>query len=515
MGQQESYLKQLLFFAAIILLPLSFVGVVYWRYLQVHEDYLIHRNFRILGAIGKSMRERIEYLDKAVGYGDPLKKLEKSLQDFWSSLEREALKNQLNSEPQPEKRLKVLQADPAFREFKDTFLKETVKFIPDLQSSLDVRLASDIPPADQCPEDKRLYEIKHEWQLCFSRVVRLKDDSVLSSFEFEVTAFVPLKKILEPFVRRPEFEDILVFYRKNTQSTPESILFQWETPNLMSREPTTLDEAVLFQRGALDPLTSEPTTSNVVVTRIVDLLEPQKPAATTEKPSSSATGETPKLEKSFSERAKEAFEQVTQARLSKVQLAGTDYKVFMQPWSLHLQSSEAEATPKNNSLSQPNEFQFVLCGLVRATQFAWEYRAIPYEFVVIFPGIVLLIALSWPFLHVWTLGPKDRLSVIDVFSLIGAAFVGSALVTLFLLDAYAYFTLHNTLDSTLKNIAINIGARFTNEIKTSYKDLKIVAESLTLPDPKGRNGKCVREIVERSIPQSDPEHGYPFFDFVS
>jgi hypothetical protein len=166
----------------------------------------------------------------------------------------------------------------------------------------------------------------------------------------------------------------------------------------------------------------------------------------------------------------------------RVQLGDVDYDLFVRPIRLSLSG--------NGVRSEPEEISLVLCGLVRSQRALSESLAVSYTVLVAFVFLVLMVILSWPFLKVRFMGPKDRLRVADVLLLGFSTLTGSALVTLFLLDLYTYTRLEATLDRQLSILSERITANFREEVRSALTELDSLSreqEKFILPgDDQGK-----------------------------
>ena len=84
--------------------------------------------------------------------------------------------------------------------------------------------------------------------------------------------------------------------------------------------------------------------------------------------------------------------------------------------------------------------------------------------------------LTWPFLNLWFLEPRERLSVSDVLFLAFSILIGSALFTLLLLDAYAYWGLAAKMDQQLEKFANNIQENFHKELDQIHQQLSAMSD---------------------------------------
>ncbi len=157
-------------------------------------------------------------------------------------------------------------------------------------------------------------------------------------------------------------------------------------------------------------------------------------------------------------------EQVEPISTLEVNLADTDFKLFLQPVRLPFGIAIAEQSA--------TVFKFVICGLVRSDRFRSESLAISYTLVLVFVFLILLAFLGWPFVKLWSMGPTDRLRVSDVCFLAASTLISAVLVALFLADLYEYHTLEEQMDFQLKRFAEEIAPKFNAELEQAYGQLK-------------------------------------------
>lgn len=165
--------------------------------------------------------------------------------------------------------------------------------------------------------------------------------------------------------------------------------------------------------------------------------------------------------------------------LADVQVAGTDYKLFLQPIRLTLSASEDE---KNQGL------RWVVCGLTRTDHFRDETFAVSYTVLIFFVFVVLLAVLSWPLLKLKLMGPKDRLRRADLGLTMLSALLGSALVTFILLDVHTYLSLEHALDRNLEQLSGKIKSNFQEEIASALLQLRELNARIATLAQKEKSG---------------------------
>ncbi|GJL58197.1 MAG: hypothetical protein NPIRA03_10540 [Nitrospirales bacterium] len=118
------------------------------------------------------------------------------------------------------------------------------------------------------------------------------------------------------------------------------------------------------------------------------------------------------------------------------------------------------------------DIAFILGGLVPSRTFRADAMAIPTP--ILLPSVFAFFALTFslPLLKLWSMGPKDRLTIVDVVSLMFFSLMGTALLTFGLADLYAYSTAERKLDDRLIHVSGKIQAGFTDELRLVLNELK-------------------------------------------
>ena len=150
-----------------------------------------------------------------------------------------------------------------------------------------------------------------------------------------------------------------------------------------------------------------------------------------------------------------------------VTIAGARYKLYAQPIVLSLPTRGLEG----------QETHWVICGLVDASRFRYQTWAISYTVLIVSGFTAGLLLLSWFFLKLLFIGPKDRLrpaetSVLAV-SVVGAGF----LLTMFVLFGLTYLNLENILDKQLDSLSTTFKQHFETELAATLQQIdKLDAE---------------------------------------
>ncbi|HEX5888900.1 MAG TPA: hypothetical protein VFY61_09360 [Pyrinomonadaceae bacterium] len=150
------------------------------------------------------------------------------------------------------------------------------------------------------------------------------------------------------------------------------------------------------------------------------------------------------------------------ANISDVRLGPADYKLFVQPVQLPL----LKAGAKNQE-----SVRWLACGLVENLHFQQQRLAISYNVLIAFGFITALLAVSWAFLKLVFIGPKDRFRAVDGYMLGVSAFMIVALLTIIALFTYGYNATLNQVDGNLKQFAGSLKANFFSELKDALRQI--------------------------------------------
>ena len=150
------------------------------------------------------------------------------------------------------------------------------------------------------------------------------------------------------------------------------------------------------------------------------------------------------------------------ANISDVRLGPADYKLFVQPIQLPL----LKAGTKNQE-----SIRWLACGLVESVHFQQQNLAISYNVLIAFGFITVLVTVSWAFLKLLFIGPKDRFRVRDGYMLGASAFMIVALLTIIALFAYGYNATLNQVDNNLQQFAGTLKNNFNQELDDALRQI--------------------------------------------
>jgi hypothetical protein len=145
-----------------------------------------------------------------------------------------------------------------------------------------------------------------------------------------------------------------------------------------------------------------------------------------------------------------------------ITLAGSRYKLYAQPIEITLRTED----------SQNAETLWVICGLVEASRFRYQTWAISHTVLIVSAFFAGLLLLSWPFLKLIFIGPKDRLRVAEALMLAVSVVIAGSLLTFFFLFGITYKQLEFKLDKQLFALATNFQNNFHQEVGRALKQIE-------------------------------------------
>ena len=169
-----------------------------------------------------------------------------------------------------------------------------------------------------------------------------------------------------------------------------------------------------------------------------------------------------------------AFERSTFSALSQfssehdVELAGSTYKLYVQPMSVSLREKQQER-------------RLVLCGLRTIKHSRGQMLAVPYTYLIWTILVLLTIfALGWPLLKFAYMSPKERLHGRDIVYLVGSIVLATALVSLIALNGSYKLTSDESSTTELKQLAEQINNHMNEELANALATLDALAHDDSL-----------------------------------
>lgn len=199
--------------------------------------------------------------------------------------------------------------------------------------------------------------------------------------------------------------------------------------------------------------------------------------------------------------------------ISDVRLGPADYKLFVQPIQLPLLKAGA---------SNQESLRWLACGLVENAHFQQQRLAVSYNVLIGFGFITILVAVSWSFLKLLFIGPKDRFRSLDGYMLGFSAFMIAALLTIIALFTYSYHATLSEVEDHLKQFSGSIQRNFYSELETALAQIdelngKLKSDRKTIEAANQVNARNLDKLAFRSSIMGDnklitPDSPYPYLN---
>lgn len=162
-----------------------------------------------------------------------------------------------------------------------------------------------------------------------------------------------------------------------------------------------------------------------------------------------------------------------------VELSGREYRLFVEPVLLPLQRLNVRerfgAPPAR--FDGKEERVWLICGLAPKKELVYGSLAVSSALLTFLLGLLLLAALSWPFLKLKLLGETQRIGIFDVLMLGVCSLLGLSIATIFVLDFWAFGSLKKTAETQLESLAERIEANALNEMDAAFNRLSRLEEA--------------------------------------
>ncbi|HEV7428238.1 MAG TPA: cache domain-containing protein [Thermoanaerobaculia bacterium] len=206
------------------------------------------------------------------------------------------------------------------------------------------------------------------------------------------------------------------------------------------------------------------------------------------------------------------YEAITPASLTTstgtmtVSLGGADYVLFTQPYTY---------SRKPASVHGKNSNEWIVCGLVSASRFRYDVSAVSASIILIAIAIVLLALCCWPYLRIALIHPSQPLAITDVVLIIICTIVGVAVITLALLDGFAYRGITQTADEQLQKFSKDVNDDFAGNVRRAMTLLS-KAEELTRGDAdKALKDDQPVQTLPKKLMGNAAAGGYPYIDSIA
>src|SRR5258706_2145841 len=154
-----------------------------------------------------------------------------------------------------------------------------------------------------------------------------------------------------------------------------------------------------------------------------------------------------------------------------VTLGGAAYVLFTQ------RSTRSRPLPGTNDGGS----QWVVCGLVSASRFRYDVSAVSTTIILLGIAIALLVLCCWPFLRIALIDPAQALTITDVVLIIICTIVGAGVLTLALLDVFAYRGITATADDQIEKFSKTVDDDFGGDVVRAMHVLWLAEEQTRGP----------------------------------
>jgi hypothetical protein len=186
-----------------------------------------------------------------------------------------------------------------------------------------------------------------------------------------------------------------------------------------------------------------------------------------------------------------------------VDLAGSTYKLYVQPLSVSLRQKQQDR-------------RLVLCGLRTLKHSQGQVLVVPYTYLIWSVLVVLTaFALGWPLLKFIYISSKERLHSRHILYLISSILLATAFVTLIALNASYKLTSDESSENELKQLAGKINSNMNAELDNALATLDILSSDESLLKLAAGNDWNQPKFLERYktlSPKSKPLP-YPYFRY--
>jgi hypothetical protein len=180
-------------------------------------------------------------------------------------------------------------------------------------------------------------------------------------------------------------------------------------------------------------------------------------------------------------------------RTKDVILADESYILFSQPYALSVTAKSA-----------PEQQQWVVCGLVSSRRFKADIFAIPAPIVMLATALAVLAICAWPFLRIGLMNELEPLTISDAVLVAICTIIAAAILTIAILDTFAYMHLTNIARSQLSDFGKKLADDYANDVDRAVVALDAIREKTK--DAVDWSGAS---ILDR-ISSSDEVKNYPY-----
>ncbi|HEY6806951.1 MAG TPA: hypothetical protein VI306_25465 [Pyrinomonadaceae bacterium] len=193
-----------------------------------------------------------------------------------------------------------------------------------------------------------------------------------------------------------------------------------------------------------------------------------------------------------------------------VSISGARYKLYEQPIEISIPTKKAENSEAKGQ--ENSETLWVIAGLIEASRFRYQTWAISITVLIVVGFIAGILFLSWPFLKLVFIGPKDRLRLAEAYILAASVVVSGALLSFFIIFGVTYRELEGELDQQLIKLSESFQTNFTTEVDDALQEIRTL-DLQRLRQTKDEN--IMRPTLLQEICKAGTcdhkSHPYPFF----
>lgn len=156
--------------------------------------------------------------------------------------------------------------------------------------------------------------------------------------------------------------------------------------------------------------------------------------------------------------------------IREITFAGQAYKLFLLPVRVPVKLDTISPD------SAKDKERWTIAGLVKTSRFLSECRAISYTVRSVVICLIIVVLVSMPLIAVLTLGRRERVRAFNVVKLAYSLLVGTALLTLFLVDMLAYTSAEKHLNDEARRLAKEIANNVQVEVQQAYRQLHLLTK---------------------------------------
>jgi len=432
--------KSTLTFLTIGLLLMT--GGGYYLHVLDQESYLISRNFRLLALWSKELTEKVSDYKNHFQYIISASNQKESYQDWDCSQgspikiglavpdSRETENRSSRHAPCPQKKMNA----QSFKELVEEMgIKPKLTLVSGQLS--DNTIAVDL--LEFSTELRANDTLRLQYEEPNHTRTNQKENGQAHQSKFEAELSFP--QLVDLIVTENIFDDLIIFDstgKVHFQQNPSQFKFD-NIHNLISRDTSTSFWDSLFSGSPSNPYEQQGPTNG----------------------SSSGAGRS---------LPHPTHRQITEGSIS--------YELFTQPVLLPKFTVGHEGKAKGSSP------RLILAGLVDSEKFQSRAYAIPYTWLLIFIFFVLFGFLSLPIIRLNLMDHRERLTPFNIVSLLLTSLVGTALLTVFCLDAMVFIKTRESLNTNLQKTAQGIKHRFDEELSAILTQLHHYNNSATLKE---------------------------------